>query len=223
MGRFYSVMVLGVVLLSLLGCGGGSGDAEFDALNSNERELTPDSLSETATGSLVIADLTGNQSVSEGADVVLTVTVTGSDFLTYQWYFDGLPLTGEVGPSLALSELESAQGGTYQVVVSNGVSEVTSDAISLSVLPTVFMVDVDVSWDVPAYRVDGSSFDPSEVVEYKVYFGSSESDLALYQSAGNTPQITLQDLTSGDYVVGVSILDGFGLESDISTVVNFSI
>jgi hypothetical protein len=51
----------------------------------------------------------------------------------YQWRFNGLPIAGEVSSLLTLANVTSANGGSYDVVVSNGVGAVTSQSANLMV------------------------------------------------------------------------------------------
>jgi hypothetical protein len=46
--------------------------------------------------------------------------------VSYQWFKDGVPLPGETGGSLFLSNVGESDGGTYEVVASNSVGNVTS-------------------------------------------------------------------------------------------------
>ena len=53
----------------------------------------------------------------------------------YQWYKDGTALTGETSSTLNFSALAESDAGDYTVVVSNGVSSVTSDTATVTVMP----------------------------------------------------------------------------------------
>lgn len=66
-----------------------------------------------------------------GATVVLTVAATGAE--TYQWRKDGTDLAGATAETLVLDGLNSAQAGSYTVVVGNGLGSVTSDAATVGV------------------------------------------------------------------------------------------
>jgi uncharacterized delta-60 repeat protein len=73
------------------------------------------------------------RSVTEvaGSNVLLSVTAIGSPPLTYQWSFNGQPLTGQNSDQLFLSNVQSAQAGNYAVTVTNPFGSVASTAAVL--------------------------------------------------------------------------------------------
>lgn len=71
-----------------------------------------------------------------GSSYSLKVAVQGtSGSYTYQWYKDGTALAGETSSTLNFSALAESDAGDYTVVVSNGVSSVTSDTATVTVMP----------------------------------------------------------------------------------------
>jgi cyclophilin family peptidyl-prolyl cis-trans isomerase len=66
-----------------------------------------------------------------GGSAAFSVTASGSD-LGFQWRHNGTPLPGKTTPSLTLSSLQMAQGGAYDVIVSNGTRSITSAAATLT-------------------------------------------------------------------------------------------
>ena len=63
----------------------------------------------------------------------LSVTATGSDPLSYQWFLDGVAIPGETGAMLSLASVALADGGTYTVAVTNDCGTATSDGAVLVV------------------------------------------------------------------------------------------
>jgi hypothetical protein len=75
-----------------------------------------------------------SQTVQLSSNASFSVTATGM-YLTYQWYFNGTTLlTGATNRLLTLANVQSANGGTYSVVVSNPVGAVTSTVVGLQVI-----------------------------------------------------------------------------------------
>jgi hypothetical protein len=70
-----------------------------------------------------------------GRTAVLTVGAQGSAPLSYQWYKDGVLISGATNASLVLTELELNDGGQYSSVVSNPYGSFTSDNALLVVNP----------------------------------------------------------------------------------------
>ena len=73
--------------------------------------------------------------------IALSVTATGIPVPTYQWYKDGLAISGATAASYTVASATTADAGSYTVVVSNGIgSNATSDAALVTVnvvAPTV--------------------------------------------------------------------------------------
>lgn len=59
----------------------------------------------------------------EGSGVQLSVLAGGYETLTYQWYKDGSPLSGEISDKLDLSNVDSEKAGVYFVEVTDSVEE----------------------------------------------------------------------------------------------------
>lgn len=78
-----------------------------------------------------------SQSVTTGSSATFSVTATGSATLTYQWYKDGSAISGATSSSYTISSVTSSNAGSYTVVVSNSVGNVTSSAATLTVTTAV--------------------------------------------------------------------------------------
>ena len=68
-----------------------------------------------------------------GAPANLGVIATGSQPITYQWRFNGLPLAGQSGPALALPSISENHQGDYDVIVGDAFGTVTSPTAQLLV------------------------------------------------------------------------------------------
>ena len=77
-----------------------------------------------------------SQTVIAGSKATLTVTATGTT-PTYQWYLNGSAIAAATASSYTISNVQSANVGTYTVVVSNATSSVTSQNATLSLLNPV--------------------------------------------------------------------------------------
>ncbi len=67
------------------------------------------------------------------ADVALSVNATGSGPLTYQWQFNGTNLDSATSATLTLTNLQVANEGVYDAVVSNAYGVVTSSNALLTI------------------------------------------------------------------------------------------
>jgi alpha-tubulin suppressor-like RCC1 family protein len=85
------------------------------------------------------------QSILLGSNVTFAVTATGDATLGYQWYFNGAPLAdggrvfGSTTTNLNIANVQTNDGGSYQLVVTNNSGSVTSAVASLTVLVPAFI------------------------------------------------------------------------------------
>jgi alpha-tubulin suppressor-like RCC1 family protein len=93
-------------------------------------------------GPPVIVEQPHSAIVAAGTDLVLSTTVTGTEPLDYQWFFNGQVLTNQFDSQLQLTNLQSHDIGEYFVAVSNSVGAVTSAVALLEVrssLPSLYL------------------------------------------------------------------------------------
>jgi hypothetical protein len=72
-----------------------------------------------------------SQTVAPGASVTLSVGVSGTAPLHYQWRANGVNLPGRTNASLSLTNFRAADEKTYSVVVSNSAGSLTSAGATL--------------------------------------------------------------------------------------------
>jgi hypothetical protein len=91
-----------------------------------------------------------NQTVVAGASIIFSVTATGAGTLSYQWFFNGTPIAGAIGPSLTLTNVQPTQSGNYTVTVSNSTGAAPSAIATLTVLVTPSITTVPLNQTVVA-------------------------------------------------------------------------
>ena len=74
-----------------------------------------------------------SQTVPEGASLSLSVTATGTEPLNYQWFKDGLLLSGTTGNVLSLPQVRTNDAGSYWVMVSGAGDSVISATATVRV------------------------------------------------------------------------------------------
>ena len=84
------------------------------------------------------------QTVIAGTPVsfVVNTASSGSTSHSYQWHFNGSPLTGTTRPAFTLPAVTAAQAGAYSVVVTTPAGSVTSLAAQLKVNPAAWLSNV---------------------------------------------------------------------------------
>ncbi len=94
-----------------------------------------------AAGPVAVAPAITTQPVdrtaASGGNASFVVVATGAPAPTYQWIKDGVALAGATAATLTLSNVRTADAGSYSVVVTNAAGTVTSAAAVLTVtVPT---------------------------------------------------------------------------------------
>ncbi len=74
-----------------------------------------------------------SQTVGATNSVTLSVSATGSPPLLYQWRLNGVNIPGAVFPTLTLSNVGPASGGSYYAAIANSVGAVNSDIATILV------------------------------------------------------------------------------------------
>jgi uncharacterized repeat protein (TIGR03803 family) len=80
----------------------------------------------------VITSVLTNEVVTDGANATLSVAVSGTAPFSYQWYFDGAPLSYGTNATLTLTNFSPAAAGSYSVAVSNAAGGVASQSFTVS-------------------------------------------------------------------------------------------
>lgn len=76
-----------------------------------------------------------SQTVSEGTDVAFDVQATGTQPLSYQWWYQGIEIPGATARTLQISGANLPDAGAYFVVVANAIGFATSSVATLTVTP----------------------------------------------------------------------------------------
>jgi len=80
--------------------------------------------------------------VATGMPCLLSAAVSGTELLTYQWYFKGDPLVAANQPLLTIPQALPAHAGDYWLKVTNAFGETSSRTVRLDVLPDQLSVRV---------------------------------------------------------------------------------
>lgn len=72
------------------------------------------------------------QTVCEGDDAVYTIEADGS-YLEYQWFDNGVEMTGEINAELTVENVQTDNSSSYHCVVSNMCNSVTSNSVGMTV------------------------------------------------------------------------------------------
>jgi len=79
-----------------------------------------------------------NTTIGSGGFGQIYTTANGVPTPSYQWNKDGNPISGSIGSSLYINNMQPENTGFYNVVVSNSEGSVTSDTVELFIGQPVF-------------------------------------------------------------------------------------
>lgn len=171
-----------------------------------------------------ISKVSGNQMATEGDNVNLAVTASGSD-ISYQWYRNGKALSGATKANLSLGQIALDEAGKYTCVVSNDIGSTVSQAANVSVVAAVINHIANLSWQHPSKRADGSTLDAADIKSYRIYYGSTDKAGYSEQTevAGNIKNLSLENMDAGEYRFAISTIDKSGSESELSAPVTITL
>jgi plastocyanin len=108
----------------------GPGNYTFTATATDNAGATAtNSVTVTVSGQQpAITNPPQSQTVTAGSDITFTVQATGTPPLNYQWFFGPTAINGATGSSLLLTNVSSADSGTYTIQVANSFGSASASA-----------------------------------------------------------------------------------------------
>lgn len=198
----------------------------YDVLVSNSQGTLTSSSAElnvlSSVVPLIIISQPQSTSVAEGDTAQLSISASGTGTLLYQWYKDGSVISGANQATLIINNSASADQGLYSV----NVSDDHETAQSLTALLTVSqLATIDLSWDIPTEREDGSLLSTSEISGYVLEYGY---DMASLEQRSNIPgaltqNYTLNNMPSGTLYLRIATTDSDGVTGSFSQTISLDI
>ena len=164
--------------------------------------------------------------VEENTAASFDVQVTGDGDISYQWLKDGDAINGATSPSFSLDSVTLSDAGVYSVIVTSSQGPVISDAAPLSVTAIqVASSTIELTWDIPQAREDGSDLALYEINGYVIAYGTDQDNLSNQLSVdGASSTITmLENLASGTYYFAIATVDSDGVQGEYSSIIQQSI
>ena len=221
-------MKLKILVATLLGClvsqQGVLSQSDTIATDINQSGMgASTAVSSSATSSVAaltvvfppsIAKQPANQTVVNGNDATLNVTARGTLPLSYQWYFNGNPISEATDAIYTITGITASNEGNYTVLVSNACGTVTSGVAALTVVfppsiaaqPAGQMV---VNGGIATFTVSAEGTPP---LNYQWYFNGNPIDGATDTSYTITGVTTNNE---GNYTVVVTNSCGSVTSSNI--------
>ncbi|MDB6035104.1 MAG: Matrixin, partial [Verrucomicrobiales bacterium] len=135
---FYFWALNGSTVLSnnaaiLNGVAQAGGSAVYQVTVSNRLGIASARATLTVLEPVAIATQPLSQNASMGDNVTFSVQASGGPSPVYQWRVNGVNIPGAVFPTLTLSNVSPASGGSYYAVVGNRVGAIDSDVAVLTI------------------------------------------------------------------------------------------
>jgi hypothetical protein len=162
-----------------------------------------------------------SQTLIAGHQGAFYVTAIGRPPLNYQWFFAGMPMTGQTNKSLVISSVAETDAGSYSVMVSNGQGSATSLPADLGVGTATGSSAVSTAnrrltqpyIDAPIYDLDGVTRLEGPNFLAQLYAGATSNNLRAVgaplplrtgAAAGYLPAEgrIIPDVPAGQYVYG---------------------
>ncbi|MBT5311912.1 MAG: hypothetical protein HOL38_10060, partial [Verrucomicrobia bacterium] len=164
----------------------------------------------------VIASLTVDQNVIAGQTVILAVTATGSQPMTYAWKKDGALIAGQISDRLILPNIAGTDAGVYAVVITNSAGLTESDGVTVSVVQPVSIASQPESATV--VLAGSTLFQVAATGTEPITYQWSQDGVAVADATGSTLTLTTVEASAaGEYKVTVSNAAG-SVDSDAVTL-----
>ena len=131
----------------------------------------------------VITSQPSSLTVAVGGSATFSVVASGPGTLTYQWRFNGAPITGATASSYSIASVQSANAGNYDVIVSNASGSVTSSVAVLTVAQPGTLTNGSFESGYTGWTHSGNQFS----VSGGGYQASNGTNLVAFNGGNQTP------------------------------------
>jgi hypothetical protein len=152
--------------------------------------------------------------------ITFNVSAMSETPMQYQWRKDGQDIEGAIQSYYAIDGLSALDNAQYDVVITNGSDFVVSSIATLTVnnLPTL-----NLSWDLPMERVDGTPLNLEEISGFSLYMqeeGVGEQKMSV---TGTNTTYKVGELARGNYLFSIATVDASGIEGPRSEWLSFDV
>jgi len=194
--------------------------AVYEELSQGSTQITP----------VTIVSQPVSSTVDEGELVQLSVAAQGGGSLLFQWRKSGTAISGANESTLTISVAELDDAGNYDVLVTNSVGSVASLAAlvlvnEVVVEPEPVVASIELNWDIPTSREDGSDLELYEIDGYVIAYGTESGSLTTQLTitgAADTDAV-IDDLPTDTYYFAISTVDSDGVQGNYSSEITLSV
>ncbi len=139
-----------------------------------------------------------NQTVPTGQTLLFSPSVSGSQPMSFQWIFNGSPMSGQTNSWLLLPSLQTNQAGSYQFTVNNNFGSVTSQIASVIESPGILGQPINQSSLAGGTVAFGVTAAGPGTLSYQWYFNGSPLADDGRVSGSSTANLTISNVQSND-------------------------
>ncbi len=170
---------------------------------------------------------TPNQNVVAGTSYSFTPNASDADNDTLTFSIENLPSWASFNTNTGTlsgvpNDSDTGTYGNIVISVSDGTDTASLSPLSLTVeaVQQGTTGSVSLAWVAPSTRADGSSLDLSEIHGYRIYMGTTSSNLepVMDLDDGNAETTVMDNLETGTYYFAITAYDNDGSESDLSNI-----
>jgi hypothetical protein len=162
-----------------------------------------------------------SQVVSQGKPFTLKVSAQSSSALSYQWYRGEYAISGARSASYSVLYANPNDQGNYSVLIRNGNTSMRSRTALIQVVPPR-KVSVELTWDTPELREDGSPLRQQDIQAYIIEFGRNyyhlDRQVKVKHQAIN--RYILQDIEPGLLYLRIATIDSSGFQGAFSQIIS---
>ena len=174
---------------------------------------------------LMISQQPLSQSIQLGQSFALNVGTSVTDTaLNFQWFLNDMPIPGANSAIYWVEQAGYANLGIYSVLISNADSELRSAPASIT-LQQAGSIAIELSWDTPRTREDGSPLDATEILGYVIEYGYEPEHLQqrieVAQQVVNS--YILDGIDAGRLFLRIATVDSDGYQGSFSETISLAI
>lgn len=165
-----------------------------------------------------------SQTITEGRPFALNVAIQSDTASSYQWFRGDKPITGARSASYRVLSASPHDQGSYSVLVRNTDASMRSKPAIITVIKPK-TTSIELSWDTPKMRVDGSPLARHEIQAYIIQFGHYLYDLNHEVKVNHQLEnrYVLRDIRPGILYLRIATIDSDGYQGEFSDSISVNI
>ena len=165
-----------------------------------------------------------SQSVVRGKPFTLNVTVESDAMPSYQWFRNGSPIIGARSSSYRVTDSRPENQASYHVLVKDAHSSVRSENAFVTLIEPETAA-IELSWDTPKTREDGSPLAAGEIQAYLIEYGHHfyELNQRVHVTHQDANRYVLKDISPGTLYLRIATIDSEGFQGAFSEPISVDI